>query len=111
MPPPRLADVPVTTPRALRRRWVDVLEPTSSDARSLWLMWRHADGRALPLVVPVDELPREADPDAAARLVEVAARLRDEYAAGNGHVAAALRRPGPATCTANDRRWPAGDER
>ena len=105
MTSPRLADVPVTTPRALRRRWAAVLEPPSSDARSFWLMWLHADGTALPLVVPVDELPREPAPDTVARLVEMAALLRDEHTAGTGHVAAALCRPGHATCTANDRRW------
>jgi hypothetical protein len=105
MTSPRPAAVPVTTPRALRRRWADVLEPPSAGTRSLCLMWLHADGTALPLVVPVDHVPREAGPDTLARLVEVGVRLRDEHTGRTGHVAAALSRPGHATCTPNDRRW------
>jgi hypothetical protein len=105
MTSPRLADLPVTTPRALRHRWAEVLDPPSAGTRSLWLMWLRADGTALPLVVPIDQLPRDADPDTLARLVEVAAGLRDEHTGGAGHVAAALCRPGHATCTATDRGW------
>jgi hypothetical protein len=101
----RLADVPVTTPAALRRRWADVLEPPFFRARSVWLMWLHADGTALPLVVPIDELPRQTDADTVARLVDLAVSVRGAQAAGIGHVAAALCRPGHATSTANDREW------
>jgi hypothetical protein len=105
MPPPPRADVPVTTPSALRRRWTDLLEPPVFGARSLWLMWLQADGTALPLMVPIDELPRRPDADTTDRIMDLAGTVHDEGTAGGGHVAAALCRPGHATCTEADQQW------
>jgi hypothetical protein len=99
---------PVTTSRDLHQRWREVLEPPVFAARSLWLMWLHADGRALPLIVPVDELPRRFDAVAARGLVELATTIRDEQTTSSGHVALALCRPGQATVTGSDREWADG---
>jgi hypothetical protein len=71
-------------------------------------MWLRADGTALPLVVPIDDLPRPFDRDTADGLVDVAGAFRDEHTAGIGHVAMALCRPGHATCSALDRQWADG---
>ena len=108
MTSPRLADVPVTTAGALRHRWAQLLEPPYFGARSLRLLWLHADGTALPLVVPIDDLPRPFARDTADGLIGLAGALREAGTAGTGHVAMALCRPGHATCTALDRQWADG---
>jgi hypothetical protein len=108
MPTPPLADVPVTTQRALRDRWADVLAPPVFGARSLWIMWLRPDGSALPTLVPIDELPRRFDTGAARGLVELAATISDDHSSGEGHVAFALCRPGHPVSTANDQGWAAG---
>jgi hypothetical protein len=99
---------PVTTARQLHQRWSELLEPPVFGARSLWLMWLHADGRGLPLIVPIDELPRRFDAVAARGLVQLATTIRDEQTDGGGHVALALCRPGHATVTGSDRAWADG---
>jgi hypothetical protein len=99
---------PVATARELHERWGEVLEPPVFAARSLWLMWLDADGRGLPLIVPIDELPRRFDAVAARGLVQLATTIRDEQTAGGGHVALALCRPGHATVTSSDREWADG---
>ena len=108
MTTPPLADVPVTTQRALRQRWADVLAPPVFSARSLWIMWLRPDGSALPTLVPIDELPRRFDAAAARGLVDLAATISEEHSGGNGHVAFALCRPGHPASTAGDQEWAAG---
>ncbi|SDY49388.1 hypothetical protein SAMN05661080_03642 [Modestobacter sp. DSM 44400] len=71
-------------------------------------MWLGADGTSLPLLVPIDDLPRPFDRGTADGLVGMAGAVRDEHTAGIGHVAMALCRPGHATCTAADRGWADG---
>ena len=108
MTTPPLADVPVTTRRALRQRWADVLAPPCFSARSLWLMWLRPDGSALPTLVPIDELSHRFDAAAARGVVELAATVSEEHSGGNGHVAFALCRPGHPASTAGDQEWAAG---
>lgn len=108
MTTPPLADAPVTTQRALRRRWAAVLAPPVFAARSLWIMWLRADGTTLPTLVPIDELPRRFDAVATHGLVELAGTVADEHGGGDGHVAFALCRPGHPTCTGSDQEWADG---
>ncbi len=105
MTTPRLADVPVTTPHALRQRWATVLDPPVFATRSLWVMWLRTSGAALPTVVPVDDVPRRPDAPATRNLAELAATVCTEATGGEGHVAFALCRPGHAACTGSDQEW------
>ena len=61
MTTPPLAQVPVRSAAELTQRWADLLDPPVFAARSLWLLWLTGDGRSLPLVVPVDDLPAVPD--------------------------------------------------
>ena len=53
---PPLADVPIRSADALTDRWTMLLDPPVFGARSLWLSWLGADGRMLPVVIPVEDL-------------------------------------------------------
>ncbi len=103
MTTPPLAQVPVRSAAELTRRWADLLDPPVFAARSLWLMWLTEDGRSLPLVVPVDELPARPD-------LLVLGRLADFHEAVTegvhvAHLAMALCRPGHPMTTAADEVW------
>jgi hypothetical protein len=106
MTTPPLAQVPVRSAAELTRRWADLLDPPVFAARSLWLMWLTEDGRSLPLVVPVDELPARPD-------LLVLGRLADFHEAVTegvhvAHLAMALCRPGHPMTTAADEEWAEG---
>ena len=98
---------PVTTAAALQQRWAEVLAPPVFTARSLWLTWLDDAGVAVPLVVPIDELPRRFDAVAARGVVQLARTVLDEQA-GGGHVALALCRPGRLPANHGDQEWADG---
>jgi len=105
MTTPALADVPVRSALALTRRWLDLLQPPTFGARSLWLAWFDADGRQSPVLVPVDDLPVTPDPSMfeGLRLLNetvVSAQLGDD-----SHLAMALCRPGEAVVSDSDDEW------
>jgi hypothetical protein len=54
-------DVPIRSAADLTTRWTGLLNPPVFTARSLWLCWFGTDGRMLPAVVPVDDLPLVPD--------------------------------------------------
>ena len=58
---PPLADVPIRSADELTRRWTLLLAPPVFGARSLWLSWLGSDGRMLPVVIPIDDLPELPD--------------------------------------------------
>ena len=58
MTTPPLAQVPVRSAAELTPRWADLLDPPVFAVRSLWLSWLHEDGTTLPVVMPVDDVPR-----------------------------------------------------
>ncbi|WP_346619294.1 hypothetical protein [Blastococcus montanus] len=105
MTTPPLADVPVRSATDLTDRWLAVLDPPEFGARSLWLTWFGADGRQLPIVVPVDDLPQRPDPALLAGLREVHAGVLHDQLGGSGHLALALCRPGEPAVTADDVAW------
>ena len=103
MTTPPLAQVPVRSAAELTRRWAALLDPPVFAARSLWLMWLTADGRSLPIIVPIDEL--SAVPD----LLTLSGLADFHEAVTEGvdvaHLAMALCRPGPAGITDDDEEW------
>ena len=106
MTTPPLAQVPVRSAAELTRRWVAVLDPPVFAARSLWLLWLTGDGRSLPLVVPVDDLPAVPDRLTLRGLADVHETLTEDLDAT--HLAMALCRPGHAVVTVEDDAWAEG---
>jgi hypothetical protein len=105
MTKPPLADVPIRSADDLTRRWATVLDPPVFGAHSLVLAWLDADGRMLPILMPVDDPP--VDPDV--QLLEGLRRVHIGVAATHlpdgGHFAIALCRPGGPEVTEADAAW------
>ena len=102
-----LADIPIRSAAELTERWYYVLAPPLFGARSLWLVWLGADGRMLPIVVPVDDVERRPDRALVAGLLEVHRGITEQFLDGAGHLALALCRPGGPEVTHDDAAWAA----
>lgn len=100
-----LADARVRSAAELTDRWSTLLGPDGFGARSLWLTWFDADGRQLPIVVPVDDLPALPEAALLVGLREVHGSVVDDQLGGAGHLALALCRPGEPVVTAEDEVW------
>jgi hypothetical protein len=105
MTKPPLADVPIRSAADLTSRWAAVLDPPIFGARSLWLTWFGADGRMLPVVVPVDDVPEQFDHRMTSGLLHLSDAVTEEHLAGAGHLAMALCRPGGPEVTDDDYEW------
>jgi hypothetical protein len=101
---PPLADIPVRSAAELTRRWLRVLDPPVFGARSLWLLWLGADGRMLPLVLPVDDVPPVPDRPVLRGLLDLHDAVGMQ-ADGVRHLAMALCRPGHPAVTSDERAW------
>jgi hypothetical protein len=102
---PALADVPIRSTADLTARWTTLLDPPVFGARSLWLMWLDTDGRMLPVVIPVDDMPLVPDRVLTAGLLSVHEAVTEEHLRGDGHLALALCRPGRPEITGDDESW------
>jgi hypothetical protein len=100
-----LADVPIRSAAELTERWATVLAPPVFRARSLWLLWLGADGRMLPVVIPVDDVKRRPDKRAVSGLREMHRSVMEEFLDGSAHLAMALCRPGEPEMTDDDAAW------
>jgi hypothetical protein len=100
-----LADIPIRSAAELTERWSTVLAPPVFSARSLWLLWLGADGRMLPVVIPVDDVHRLPDRRLVAGLPEVHRGVAEQFLDGSGHLALALCRPGGPQITEDDASW------
>lgn len=105
MTTPQLAETPVRSDLELTRRWVALLAPPIFGARALWLTWIGDDGVQLPLLLPIDDVPRRADPTMLPDLAELHAMVLTEQLGGRGHLAMALCRPGGARPDDDDHAW------
>ena len=105
MTKPPAIDVPIRSAEELTARWAALLDPPVFGARSLWLMWLDDDGRALPVIIPIDDIPRVPDHAMLAGLVSVHEAISDEHLSGDGHLAMALCRPGRPEVTEDDDCW------
>jgi hypothetical protein len=103
-----LADIPIRSAVELTDRWSTVLAPPVFGARSLWLLWLRADGRMLPVVIPVDDVKRLPDRRLVAGILEVHRGVTEQFLDGNGHLALALCRPGGLEITEDDAAWAEG---
>jgi hypothetical protein len=105
MTTPALAEVPVRSALALTRRWVDLLQPPTFGARSLWLAWFDADGRQSPVLVPVEDLPVTPDASMFDSLRVLNQTVVQAQLGDDGHLAMALCRPGEAVVSDSDDEW------
>jgi hypothetical protein len=100
-----LRATPVRSALELTARWSDLLEPPIFGARSLRLTWMAEDGVQLPLLMPIDDLPRLPEP----ALVEGLRTVHDAVVEKTGsdplHLAMALCRPGDASVHRSDVAW------
>lgn len=102
---PQADDLPdVHTGTELTARWRQLLEPLVFDRRSLWLGWWSADGRQAPLLMPIDDLPAEPDPELIRSFWGVLTQTLDEFTP-DGHAGMVLTRPGLPGPTVGDQRW------
>jgi hypothetical protein len=102
--PPQAA-TPITSAGDLDTRWTLLLGPPVFRIRTLWLTWFGSDGRMLPVVVPVDEIPLVPEPALLAGLRQLHDSTVEEHLDGEGHLAMALCRPGAARITDDDDEW------
>jgi hypothetical protein len=100
-----LADIPIRSAAELTDRWSTVLAPPVFGARSLWLLWLCADGRMLPVVIPVEDVKRLPDRRLVAGLLELHRGVTEQFLDGSGHLAVALCRPGGPEITEDDASW------
>ena len=105
MTTPPLADVPIRSAAELTDRWTALLDPPTFGARSLWLMWLHDDGRPLPVIIPVEDLPAVPANGMLFGLLGIHDAVSDEHLDGGGHLAMALFRPGRPEITDDDDAW------
>jgi hypothetical protein len=82
-----------------------LLDPPVFGARSLWLSWFGVDGRMLPVVIPINDLPLIPEPALVMNLREVHDSIVEQHLAGQGHLAMALCRPGGSEVRGDDDAW------
>ena len=100
-----LPQVPVLSAVELTARWSDLLDPPLFGARSLWLAWLGSDGVMLPLLVPVDDLPRLPEPALVDGLLTAHRAVAEKSGVDDLHVALALCRPGGPAVNRTDAAW------
>lgn len=105
MTKPPVIDVPIRSAQELTAHWTALLDPPIFGARSLWLMWLQDDGRPLPVIIPVDDIPRVPDHAMLGGLLSVHEGISEEHLDGGGHLAMALCRPGRPEITEDDDCW------
>jgi len=105
MTKPPAIDVPIRSAEELTAHWTALLDPPIFGARSLWLMWLHDDGLPLPLIIPVDDIPRVPDHAMLGGLLSVHDGVSSDHLGGGGHLAMALCRPGRPEITEDDDCW------
>jgi len=90
----------VHTDEDVRRRWRSMMGDGGFGRTTLWIIWYAADGRQLPVVVPIDDLPEALEPQGVDNLVMI---IADPAHFGATSVALLLSRPGPGSVTQVDR--------
>lgn len=95
---------PVLTADDLTQRWKLLLGREPFDIRSIWVLFFDENGIQLPVVVPMDDVPVQADQLLARRLVATMHQALRQHAPG-GSLALAIARPGPGLLQRTDTAW------
>ncbi|MBO0772627.1 MAG: hypothetical protein J2P35_14310 [Actinobacteria bacterium] len=104
MPPPAAPGLPLATDHDVLARVGHLVDPGAVQSRSLWLFFLDRHGSQLPVAVPVDDLPEDADRQFAASLCAIIADVLAEHEPA-GSAVLALARPGPSAPNEADLRW------
>jgi hypothetical protein len=102
---PPLAGIPIRTAEELTDHWTALLDPPVFSARALWLMWLQDDGRPLPVIIPIEDMPRLPSQALLSGLLSVHDAICAEQLNGAGHLAMVLCRPGRPDITDDDDEW------
>lgn len=103
-PPDIDLTAPLSTDHDVIGRVDRLLDQQSRRRRSLWLLFLASGGVQLPVVVPIDDVPKRPDPHLVGNLCDVIAQVLGE-AAADGSAVIALTRPGDETVDDSDRYW------
>jgi hypothetical protein len=93
----------IRTDADLCRLWQDMMGSGGFARRSLWMIFLDNESRVQPLVVPIDDIPAEPEPELLRGLGTTLDGVIDGENASS--VALLLSRPGPSRALDQDRRW------
>jgi hypothetical protein len=102
--PPDDAPAPLSTDEEILARIGLILDADARQQRSLVVQFLDAQDRELPVVVPVDGIPRQPDGPTVTNLCWIISQVLDEHAPG-GSVVLTLTRPGSDEIGSEDRGW------
>jgi hypothetical protein len=100
--PPEL--VPLHTEADVLRRIEQLIEPDARCRQSLWLFFLDRNQHQLPVVVPIDDVPDDPEPELVGNLCYIVAEVLGD-SEPEGSVVFVLTRPGPAVPDEGDRTW------
>jgi hypothetical protein len=100
--PPQLA--PLHTDADVLRRVDQLIEPDARLRQTLWLFFLDRNQQQLPVVVPIDDVPDDPDPELVGSLCFIIAEVLGD-AEPKGSVVLVLTRPGAAAPGYADRTW------
>lgn len=100
--PPELA--PLHTDADVLRRVDQLIEPDARLRQTLWLFFLDRNQQQLPVVVPIDDVPDDPDPELVGSLCFIIAEVLGD-AEPEGSVVLVLTRPGAVTPGHADRTW------
>jgi hypothetical protein len=93
---------PVHTDPEVRKRVEQLIEPGVRLRHSLWLFFLDGNDVQLPVIVPIDDVPDDPDPELVGNLCWIIAEVLGD---NEGSVVITLTRPGPAVTDGPDRVW------
>ena len=102
--PPGPDSAPIRSDEEVLTRVDQIVDRESRMLPSLWLFFLDKDGRQLPVLVPVDGIPDEPQPDEVAKLGWVIGQVLGE-SEPDGSVVITLTRPGPPVPDTADLSW------
>jgi hypothetical protein len=95
---------PLSTDQDVLRRVDWLVDQHSRRNRTLWLLFLSSDGVLLPVVVPIDGVPKRPDPQIVGNICFVIADVL-AHQAPEGAAVVVLTRPGSETVDDTDRYW------
>ena len=107
MTTPHMADTftgPVHTDADVLSRVELLIDPVDRLRQSLWLFFLDRDDKQSPVVVPVEDVPDDPEPDLVGNLCWIIAEVL-RGTEPEGSVIITLTRPGPAVVGEMDRLW------
>jgi len=99
--PPR--ETFVRTDAELTQLWEHMMGSGGFARHSIWHIFFDADGQMCPVIIPIDDIPLEPDPNVLDNLADIVGEITRASAIAS--VAVLFSRPGEQAMTAADRRW------